>query len=123
MTTTKVSAEEFMTVMSDEVDGSGKFGHPREYDAKFHGPIEKRSCTDVTCLLMLVAFIIGWCVIAVIGFNSGDPSILVNPVDSYGQKCGVDEAVKDKPYLFFFDITKCATGTVLVDGCRTPQVD
>ncbi len=26
MTTTKVSAEEFMTVMSDEVDGSGKFG-------------------------------------------------------------------------------------------------
>ncbi len=42
----------------------------------------------------------------VLGFNSGDPSILVNPVDSYGQKCGVDEAVKDKPYLFFFDITK-----------------
>jgi len=42
-------------------------GHPREFDAKFHGPIEKRSCTDVICLLMLVAFIIGWCIVAVIG--------------------------------------------------------
>ncbi|XP_021948484.1 choline transporter-like protein 4 isoform X3 [Folsomia candida] len=97
-------------------------GHPREFDEKFHGPIEKRSCTDVTCLLMLVAFIIGWCVIAVIGFNHGDPTILVYPTDSYGQKCGVDEAVKDKPYLFFFDITRCAKANVLTDGCRTPQV-
>lgn len=40
------------------------------------------------------------------GFNQGDPTILVYPVDSYGQKCGVDEAVKDTPYLFFFDITR-----------------
>lgn len=42
-------------------------GQPKEYDPKFAGPIEKRSCTDVVCLLMLVAFILGWCVIAVIG--------------------------------------------------------
>lgn len=44
------------------------------------------------------------------------------PVDSWGQKCGQDEAVKDKRFLFFFDITKCAKANVLIYGCRTPQV-
>jgi choline transporter-like protein 2/4/5 len=40
------------------------------------------------------------------GFNQGDPKILVYPIDSLGQKCGIDDLVKDKPFLFFFDITK-----------------
>lgn len=60
--------------------------------------------------------------ICVAGFRKGDPSILVYPVDSLGQKCGQDEPVKDKRYLFFFDITECAKANVLIYGCRTPQV-
>lgn len=42
-------------------------GQPKEFDPKFNGPIERRSCTDVICLFMLVAFILGWCLIAVVG--------------------------------------------------------
>ncbi|CAG7833342.1 unnamed protein product [Allacma fusca] len=95
---------------------------PTEFDAKFHGPIDKRGCTDVLCLLLLVAFIIGWAVVAVVAFKQGDPSILVHPTDSWGQKCGMDEEVKNLPYLYFFDITKCAQPDVVLSGCRTPQV-
>jgi hypothetical protein len=36
--------------------------------------------------------------------------------------CGLDEAVKDKPYLFFFDLAKCAQTDVIIHGCATPQV-
>jgi len=48
--------------------------------------------------------------------------MLVYPVDSWGQKCGLDDAVIDKKYLYFFDITKCAKPDVVIYGCRTPQV-
>jgi choline transporter-like protein 2/4/5 len=44
------------------------------------------------------------------------------PSDSQNLKCGVDSQVKDKPYLFFFDITKCVSPTVVFTGCRSPQV-
>jgi len=55
-------------------------------------------------------------------FTHGDPSKLLSPTNSQGQKCGVDTEVKDKPYLFFFDITKCAAPNPIVSGCPTPQV-
>ena len=57
-----------------------------------------------------------------LGFTLGDPQRLMHPTDSYGRTCGVDEAVKDKPYLFYFDLTRCADPSVLVKGCPTPQV-
>jgi choline transporter-like protein 2/4/5 len=59
----------------------------------------------------------------IVAFKQGDPSILIYPVDSYGQKCGIDDAVKDKPYLYFFDITECAKPSVVTLGCQTPQVN
>jgi len=56
-------------------------------------------------------------------FTHGDPSKLLAPVDSQGRKCGFDADVRDKPYLFFFDLAKCATpSTDVVPRCRTPQV-
>jgi choline transporter-like protein 2/4/5 len=60
-------------------------------------------------------------------FTRGDPGKLLSPTDSKGLKCGLDPGVTDKPYLFFFDLTKCAVQNAVVQnavvsGCRTPQV-
>lgn len=59
----------------------------------------------------------------VAGFTLGDPQRIIHPTDSYGRMCGLHEAVKDKPYLFFFDLAKCANPKVLSHGCPTPQVN
>jgi hypothetical protein len=57
-----------------------------------------------------------------IAFTSGDPYTLLVPRDSAGSRCGLDHNVKDKPYLFFFDLTKCFGPTVPFTGCPTTQV-
>jgi len=86
------------------------------------GPTKDRSCTDVLCLLVFVAFLIGWGVVGYFGFTLGDPERLVHPTDSNGLVCGYDAAVKDRPFLHFFDLTRCANPQVLTKGCPTPQV-
>lgn len=58
----------------------------------------------------------------ILGILLGDPQRLVHPKDSHGRLCGFDNNLKDKPYLFFFDLTRCANPTVLSTGCPTPQV-
>jgi choline transporter-like protein 2/4/5 len=52
----------------------------------------------------------------------GDPEKLSIPADTQGRMCGIDEEVKGKPDLFFFDLTKCAQTDVIINGCATPQV-
>lgn len=44
------------------------------------------------------------------------------PTDSQGLKCGLDPSVIDRPYLIFFDISKCAEPSTPITGCKTPQV-
>ncbi|XP_065349302.1 choline transporter-like 2 isoform X3 [Cloeon dipterum] len=97
-------------------------GSPLKHSPDFHGPLKSRSCTDVLCFLLFLVFIGGWVVIATLAYKTGDPERLIYPTDSLGRRCGVDDLVKDKPHLFFFDLTKCASPTVLVTGCPTPQV-
>lgn len=64
------------------------------------GPIQKRSCTDVLCCLMFIAFL------AVSGFffvqktQSGDFTKFMRPVDYDGNECGQGSAEKF-PFLFF----------------------
>ncbi|KAI9562773.1 hypothetical protein GHT06_010227 [Daphnia sinensis] len=86
------------------------------------GPVKNRSCTDVVCLIIFIAFLVGWGIIGFYGFTLGDPQRLLHPTDSNGRICGVDETLKDKPYLFYFDLTRCADPSVLIKGCPTPQV-
>lgn len=57
-----------------------------------------------------------------LGFVLGDPQRLVNPTDSQGKLCGHDAQVKDRPFLLFFDLTRCNNPSVLTHGCPTPQV-
>ena len=84
------------------------------------GPIKDRSCTDVLCLGLLISFIVLWGFIAIWAFNYGDPSKLMYPTDSFGDVCGRGD-FSSKPYLLFFDLTKCISLSALT-GCATPQV-
>nr|CAD7396533.1 unnamed protein product [Timema cristinae] len=122
-----------MTGRSQPVRISGECteGEPVKYDPTFKGPLNKRSCTDVICLGLFLVFVGAWifvgyyvgdCRCSVLGFTQGDPSRLLLPTDSQGRKCGLDTDVIDKPYLFFFDLTRCIRSNVVLNGCPTPQV-
>ncbi|XP_047500842.1 choline transporter-like protein 2 isoform X2 [Penaeus chinensis] len=97
-------------------------GDALKYDPEFKGPIKGRSCTDILCLLLFLAFLVGWGVVAGFAATSGDPSRLLYPTDSFGRVCGKDPGLEDKKFLFFFDLTKCASPKVIATGCPTPQV-
>ncbi|XP_014252063.1 CTL-like protein 2 isoform X1 [Cimex lectularius] len=97
-------------------------GSPLKHDKNFKGPCKNRSCTDVIFLAIFIAFLILWGGVAYFGFLKGNPENLLITVDSNGKKCGVDSEVLDKPYLFFFDLSKCATPSILLSGCNTVQM-
>lgn len=44
------------------------------------------------------------------------------PRDMYGNGCGIDDPVKGKPYLFYFDIRECIDVTVPFLGCRSHHI-
>ncbi|XP_063707437.1 choline transporter-like 2 isoform X3 [Culicoides brevitarsis] len=95
---------------------------PLRYDPTFKGPLAKRSCTDIICLLIFIIFLCGWGFVAYFAYQHGDLNRLLVPSDSSGLRCGVDSEVLHKPYLLFFDLSKCADPKVPLTGCPTPQV-
>ncbi|KAK9875143.1 hypothetical protein WA026_005934 [Henosepilachna vigintioctopunctata] len=99
-----------------------KFGHPIPHDPEFKGPLKHRSCTDVLCLLLFLAFVGCWIGIGIYAFKNGDPSSILIPKASNGLRCGKDSTVINKPYLFFFDLTKCIGPSVPFTGCPTLQI-
>ncbi|XP_054160614.1 choline transporter-like protein 5 [Oppia nitens] len=109
--------------INDTNQTKGNFGDAFTYDPKFNGPTDKRSCTDIFFLIIFIAFISGWIVIAFIGYSNGNPEKLIYPTDSYGDICGRGQ-YHDRPYLFFFNLLKCAKNLnhKIFDRCDTPQV-
>jgi len=104
-------SDEDVDEYADEVD----------YDPSHKGPNEKRSCTDVICLLLLVVFCVVWGAVAVYAFSRGNPFQLIYPSNSEGEICGRGDH-EGKPNLLFFDLTRCVKLTAAVAGCPTPQV-
>ncbi|CAG2231425.1 SLC44A2_4_5 [Mytilus edulis] len=94
-----------------------------QYDPDFEGPIKNRSCTDIICCLLFIIFIGGLAIISYFAFKYGDPSLLLNPVNSDGEMCGKGNQ-EGKDYLFFFDMVTCGRMGVgvFVKGCPTPQI-
>ncbi|XP_066928594.1 choline transporter-like protein 4 isoform X2 [Clytia hemisphaerica] len=100
----------------------------KKYDPNFKGPIKNRGCTDVICCVIFGVYMLGMIVIGVVAYVEGDPKRLLYATDSNGKVCGAD--IPDKPYLYFFDMTKCLTKgasdplAFVKQGftCPTPQV-
>ncbi|XP_028139866.1 choline transporter-like 2 isoform X3 [Diabrotica virgifera virgifera] len=97
-------------------------GEPIPYDPDFNGPLRKRSCTDILCLMIFLVFIGAWIGIGIYAYTNGNPSTLLVPRDTLGRRCGRDTDVLNKPYLLFHDITKCLDPSTPFTGCKTPQV-
>jgi hypothetical protein len=55
----------------DEDDGKDN-GQPFKFDPNFSGPVKQRSCTDVICLGIFLAFLGGWGFVAFFGITKGD---------------------------------------------------
>ena len=86
------------------------------------GPIKNRGCTDILCFLLLIAFLGGWVVVGIYAFGNGNPLKLIYPSDSNGKICGSDQGLENRPYLLFFDLTKCLKPGSVALGCPTRQV-
>ncbi|KAJ8734636.1 hypothetical protein PYW08_013886 [Mythimna loreyi] len=95
---------------------------PIRYDPNFNGPIHNRSCTDIVWLILFILFLGVWGYVGWYGMTHGNIQKLLAPIDSRGARCGMDSGVKDKPYLVFFDISKCLQPGSPIVGCPTPQV-
>eukprot|EP00095_Tigriopus_kingsejongensis_P005861 maker-scaffold38_size502422-snap-gene-1.13 protein:Tk05861 transcript:maker-scaffold38_size502422-snap-gene-1.13-mRNA-1 annotation:"hypothetical protein DAPPUDRAFT_305570" len=106
--------------VEDFQSSGAKYGEKHEHDPEFDGPIKKRSCTDILCLLLFLIFIGAWIAVAVYAFINGNPERLIYPSNSNGEICGRGNYLT-KPKLIFFDLSRCAKLSALT-GCPTPQV-
>ena len=88
MGNSKSSAVEDFDVDEVNQDIDRRYGTPKKHDPEFRGPMKNRSCTDIFCLLLWLAFVGGWIAVAIYGFQNGDPQTLVYPSDSDGNVCG-----------------------------------
>ena len=124
--TKKTASVENIDRPDDDVNDDYKrknYGKPRRHDPTFNGPVRNRSCTDVICCVIFLVFLAGMGVVAYFAFAYGNPETLIYPSDYQGQLCGESEAVKTKPYAFYFDWLSCLSSSVLISlSCPTPQV-
>ncbi|XP_026323831.1 CTL-like protein 2 isoform X3 [Hyposmocoma kahamanoa] len=95
---------------------------PLKYDPHFNGPIHNRSCTDIIWLIVFILFLGAWGYVGYVGMTQGSVKKILAPVDSNGKRCGLDSNVEHKPYLVFFDISKCLSPGTPITGCPTQQV-
>ncbi|XP_072549026.1 choline transporter-like protein 2 isoform X2 [Salminus brasiliensis] len=105
-------------------DEGPKYGEPRKYDPNFKGPIHNRGCTDILCCILFIVAILGYVAVGILAWSQGDPRKVIYPTDSRGQFCGqVGTDLENKPFLFYFNILKCASPVVLVEfQCPTTQL-
>uniref|UniRef100_A0AAX7VMW3 Choline transporter-like protein n=1 Tax=Astatotilapia calliptera TaxID=8154 RepID=A0AAX7VMW3_ASTCA len=102
----------------------GKNGEPRKHDPSFRGPIQNRGCTDIVCCILFIIAILGYIAVGILAWSQGDPRKVIYPTDSRGQFCGqAGTPLEKKPFLFYFNIMKCASPMVLLEfQCPTTQV-
>uniref|UniRef100_A0A914XUH1 Choline transporter-like protein n=1 Tax=Panagrolaimus superbus TaxID=310955 RepID=A0A914XUH1_9BILA len=84
--------------------------------------LTRRGCTDIFCCFVLIIFLAAWIAVAIFGFMWGKPERLIHPTDTYGRTCGSNRIGGDKPYLLFFDLTKCVNFVTVLSGCPTRQI-
>ncbi|XP_034567056.1 choline transporter-like protein 2 isoform X2 [Notolabrus celidotus] len=107
-----------------ELEEKPKYGEPRKYDPTFKGPIQNRGCTDIVCCILFIIAIVGYIAVGILAWSQGDPRKVIYPTDSRGQFCGqAGTPLEKKPFLFYFNIMKCASPMVLLEfQCPTTQM-
>ena len=70
-------------------------------DDMANGPVADRSCTDVLCCLIFLAFLTGMVGTAGYGYLYGDPNLLVTTWDADRNGCGYNKTTEDYPFLYF----------------------
>uniref|UniRef100_A0A8C6WQ87 Choline transporter-like protein n=1 Tax=Neogobius melanostomus TaxID=47308 RepID=A0A8C6WQ87_9GOBI len=106
-----------------ELEEKPKYGEPRKYDPTFKGPLQNRGCTDIVCCILFIVAILAYFAVGILAWSQGDPRKVIYPTDSRGQFCGhAGTPLEKKPYLFYFNIMKCASPMVLLEfQCPTTQ--
>mmetsp|Transcript_8524 Transcript_8524/g.13090 ORF Transcript_8524/g.13090 Transcript_8524/m.13090 type:complete len:646 (+) Transcript_8524:171-2108(+) len=102
-----------------------------EHSADFAGPCEKRKCTDILFLLLIIAC---WVAMTFLGFvvtgaipsdtlDAGNPERLINGIDYEGNICGVDSGVKSKSKIYYLPAvgTTVSIAGVCIDSCPSTQ--
>ncbi|XP_039628459.1 choline transporter-like protein 2 isoform X2 [Polypterus senegalus] len=108
----------------DDENYYGKHGEPSKFDPSFKGPIQNRGCTDIICCIIFILAIIGYFAVGLVAWSHGDPRKVIYPTNSEGKFCGqVGTPLEKMPFLFYFNIMKCASPLVLLEfQCPTPQI-
>uniref|UniRef100_A0AAQ5X2T2 Choline transporter-like protein n=1 Tax=Amphiprion ocellaris TaxID=80972 RepID=A0AAQ5X2T2_AMPOC len=109
---------------SDKCTSFFSVGEPRKYDPTFKGPIQNRGCTDIVCCILFIVAVLGYIAVGILAWSQGDPRKVIYPTDSRGQFCGqAGTPLEKKPFLFYFNIMKCASPMVLLEfQCPTTQM-
>ena len=85
----------------------------------YHRP-GRRRCTDPFCAILFVAFLLGMWSVFQHALEEGNLAKLTHGFDWTGAICGVDEAVRNKPFLFWCT-PNSAEGFTLLDGVCVSQ--
>lgn len=104
---------------ANKISGTPEPGH-RDHvnDELANGPIEKRSCRDVLCCLLFIAFMAGMIAVGAYGIKSGHPTLLARGYDFDGKMCGISSGYEEYNYLYFaLPLPNHLTETVCVKAC------
>eukprot|EP00520_Triparma_pacifica_P015089 CAMPEP_0118647022 /NCGR_PEP_ID=MMETSP0785-20121206/8382_1 /TAXON_ID=91992 /ORGANISM="Bolidomonas pacifica, Strain CCMP 1866" /LENGTH=674 /DNA_ID=CAMNT_0006539083 /DNA_START=27 /DNA_END=2051 /DNA_ORIENTATION=- len=88
--------------------------------ADFAGPMDKRGCTDILCLLLIVAHWVAMTGLGAFAVSEGDYRVVLHPMDVDGNVCGIKYGDKADmtDYPNFYYINSYSTG-VCVKTCPT----
>mmetsp|Transcript_3507 Transcript_3507/g.12781 ORF Transcript_3507/g.12781 Transcript_3507/m.12781 type:complete len:678 (-) Transcript_3507:65-2098(-) len=95
--------------VASELDAAHPDNRKIVLEPGFGGPCKKRRCTDLLCMLLLVAC---WACMTGIGFaalgfiesdkiHKGNPYRLINGIDYKGNVCGISKDVKNTDKLYY----------------------
>lgn len=89
---------------------------------KSKGPIRKRKCTDIFCLIIFLSFVVFTAIISIHAYLNGDLKRVARVIDSDQKPCGEAER-EDYPYIYINDpySVKFYRNTICLKEC--PKTD
>jgi len=85
------------------------------------GQSPRKSCPTVICLLIFVLIFALWIGVGFYAILYGNLAELLQPTNSRGEVCGQANQT-GKPFLLYWDLTRCAGISTDVGSCPTPQL-